>query len=162
MISRAFGCVRSCFSVCGWMPRISRPSSPSCTTPSSSSPLRAAAGPDARRLAVALVVLVEPGGDRALVVALLPRRELRDAQHDTATLASRPIYGLDDASVSRLLSRVVGGADGAVQAASSRASASVVLVLLLVVGAAPLLLAVSGVDERSVLLGGVVGGLDHA
>ena len=38
-------------------------------------------GPDAGRLAAARVVVVEPGGDGALVVALLPRRELRDAQH---------------------------------------------------------------------------------
>ena len=42
----------------------------------------APAGPDAGRLAAARVVVVEAGRDGALVVALLARRELRDAQHD--------------------------------------------------------------------------------
>src|SRR5262249_22964995 len=41
----------------------------------------AAAGPDARRPAAASVVVVDPGRDGALVVALLPRRQLRHAQH---------------------------------------------------------------------------------
>ena len=54
---------------------------------------RASPDPDARRLAVALVVLVEPGGDGPLVVALLPRCELRDTQHDPATLAFNPFMG---------------------------------------------------------------------
>jgi len=42
---------------------------------------RAASGPDAGRLAATGVVVVEAGGDRALVVELLPRRQLGDAQH---------------------------------------------------------------------------------
>src|SRR5581483_768476 len=46
-----------------------------------------AACPDARRLAAAGVVLVEPGRHRSLVVRLLPRRELCDRKH-TASLAS--------------------------------------------------------------------------
>ena len=49
---------------------------------------RAAPDPDARRLAAAGVVVVDPGGDRALVVGLLARRELRHRQH-RGTLASR-------------------------------------------------------------------------
>ena len=43
---------------------------------------RATSGPDARRLAPTGVVVVDSGRDRPLVVALLPRRQLRDAQHE--------------------------------------------------------------------------------
>ena len=42
---------------------------------------RATADPDARRLAAAGVVVVDPGGDGALVVGLLARRELRHREH---------------------------------------------------------------------------------
>src|SRR5262245_65619040 len=72
----------------------------------------------------------------------------------TATLASRPIYGSDDASVSRLLSRLVDGADGLESLRSA--------VLLAVFSAAPLLLALACVDERSVLLDGLLGRFDLA
>ena len=44
--------------------------------------------PDAQGLAAAGVVVVDPVGDRALVVGLLARRELRHRQH-RGTLASR-------------------------------------------------------------------------
>ena len=53
----------------------------------------AAARPDAGRLAAARVVVVEPRRDRALVVALLPRRELRDAQHSGHYSALDPFMG---------------------------------------------------------------------
>ena len=50
-------------------------------------PDRTGAGPDARRLALARVVGVDPRGDRPLVVGLLARRKLRHRQHGD-TLAS--------------------------------------------------------------------------
>ncbi len=46
--------------------------------------LGASSCPDARRLASTGVVVVQPGRDGALVVVLLTRRELRDAQHSEA------------------------------------------------------------------------------
>ena len=42
---------------------------------------RATACPHPRRLAAARVVVVDPRGDRALVVRLLARRQLRHREH---------------------------------------------------------------------------------
>ena len=53
----------------------------------------APACPDAWRLAAARVVVVEAGGDGAFVVALLARRELRDAQHSGHYNSFDPFMG---------------------------------------------------------------------
>src|SRR3954465_13613837 len=79
----------------------------------------ASTDPDPRRLAAPSVVVVEACCDGAFIVALLARRELRDAQHN-GTVALQPIYGLNSASVSRLLSRLVDRADGVGSAAVGR------------------------------------------
>ena len=71
----------------------------------------AAPCPHPRRLAASGVVVIEARRHRALVVRLLARRELRDRQH-VADLSRCEAFLHQDASASRVLSRLVGGADG--------------------------------------------------
>src|SRR3954453_13944570 len=71
------------------------------------------------------------------------------------TIASRPIYGSVDASVSRFLSRLVDPADGV-------GSLRSVLLFAFVRGAAPLPFTLTWVDERAVLLDGLLGRVDLA